>query len=73
MKWDEALVDIASVPGMRLGRSRSGRLSMKQPSLVAALYRMYSISEASSIQTNQSQPISEGDYLNLIKEEKRCD
>ncbi|KAL2457079.1 Reverse transcriptase Ty1/copia-type domain-containing protein [Forsythia ovata] len=27
MKWYEALVDIASVPGMRLGRSRSGRLA----------------------------------------------
>jgi len=27
MKWDEALVDIASVPGMRLERSRSGRLA----------------------------------------------
>ena len=26
-KWDEALVDIASVPGRRLGRSRSGRLA----------------------------------------------
>ncbi|KAH0643557.1 hypothetical protein KY289_034531 [Solanum tuberosum] len=25
--WDEALVDIASVPGMRLGYSRSGRLA----------------------------------------------
>ncbi|KAB1208524.1 hypothetical protein CJ030_MR7G028545 [Morella rubra] len=27
MKWDEALMDIASVPGMRLERSRSGRLA----------------------------------------------
>lgn len=25
--WTEAIVDIASVPGMRLGRSRSGRLA----------------------------------------------
>ncbi|GJW52373.1 hypothetical protein Tco_0093724 [Tanacetum coccineum] len=29
MKWDEALVDIASVTGRRLGRSGSGRLARK--------------------------------------------